>query len=198
MVGLAFEDHALPPEVVIVVHARQPFDLDGIARQAKAHPEKRTDRTIYGTHTGHLPEFFWWKAADRVLVATIQRAILGVCPLQPRAGIGHLRPALASVVRERIDENACDWFAATSDKWDQYLRPYTILPFTPLQGRTDLIKPADAFGPSRCRSPMTRNDRWTFKLPSNQPTPGPHCGSLSPTALRTSRSRCWGPRNGPG
>jgi len=54
-----------------------------------------------------------------------------------------LRPAFTAVIRDRLDENACAWFAATSDKWDQYLRPYTILPFTPLQGRTDLIKPAE-------------------------------------------------------
>jgi hypothetical protein len=143
VVGLAFEDHALPPEVVIVVHARQPFDLDGLARQARAHPEKRDGRIIYGTHTGQLPEFFWWKAADRVLVATIQARDFRGVPPQPRAGVDHLRRTLTTVIRDRVDENACAWFAATSDKWDQYLRPYTILPFTPLQGRTDLIKPAE-------------------------------------------------------
>ena len=143
VVGLAFEDHALPPEVVIVVHARQPFDLNVLARQAKAHPEKRDGRTIYGTHTGQLPEFFWWKAADRVLVATIQPRDFKGVPPAPRAGIDHFRPALTTVIRERVDDTSCAWFAATSDRWDQYLRPYTILPFTPLQGRTDLIKPAE-------------------------------------------------------
>jgi hypothetical protein len=143
VVGLAFADHALPPEVVIVVHARRPFDLEGIARQAKAHPEKRDGRTVYGTRTGQLPEFFWWKAADRVLVATIQARDFKDVPGQPRTGIDHLRPALAATVRDRIDDTSCAWFAATSDRWDQYLRPYTILPFTPLQGRTDLIKPAE-------------------------------------------------------
>jgi hypothetical protein len=143
VLGLAFESHALPPQLVLVVHARQPFDLDGIARQVKARPLKKDGRSLYVAHAGPLPEVYWWKAADRVLVATILARDFEGVPIQPRAGIDHFRPALASLLRERVADDACAWFVATSDKWDQYLRPYTILPFTPLQGRTDLIKPAE-------------------------------------------------------
>jgi hypothetical protein len=144
VVGLGFESHAMPPQITIVVHAARPFDLDGLARQEKARPLKRDGRTLYVGRAGPLPEIYWWKAADRVLVATILAKDMDAVPARPRAGMDHLRPALTGLFREAIAADASAWFAATSDQWDQYLRPYT-LPFipTPLQGRTDLIKPAE-------------------------------------------------------
>lgn len=143
VVGLGFETHAMPPQITIVVHASQPFDLDGLARREKARALKRDDRTLYVGKAGQLPEVYWWKAADRVLVATILAKDMDAVPTPPHAGMDHLRPALTDLIRDAVAEDACAWFAATSDRWDQYLRPYTILPFTPLQGRTDLLKPAE-------------------------------------------------------
>ena len=148
VMGIGFDSHTLPPQVTIVVHAARPFDLDGLARQEKARPLKREGRTLYAGRAGPLPEIYWWKAADRVLVATILMKDMDVVPEQPHAGIDHLRPAVTRQVTEAIAEDACAWFVASSDKWDQYLRPYTISgPFsfipTPLRGRSDLLKPAE-------------------------------------------------------
>jgi hypothetical protein len=42
-----------------------------------------------------------------------------------------------------VAEDACLWLVASSDKWGQYLVPYTILPGSPLTGRRDLLRPAD-------------------------------------------------------
>jgi hypothetical protein len=143
VLGLGFEGHAFPPQLVLVVHARQSFNLEAIARQLKAHSKKKDGRTLYVGKAGPLPEVNWWQAADRVLVATITARDFEGVPGQPRTGIDHLRPGLATLVRERVAEDACAWFVATSDKWDRYLQPYVLLPFTPLQGRKDLIKPAE-------------------------------------------------------
>lgn len=143
VVGLGFESHALPPQVVLVVHSRQPFDLESVARQTKAHARKKDGRTLYVGKAGALPEVNWWQASDRVLIATISARDFEGVPNQPRAGIDHLRPALTSLIRERVADDASAWFVATSDRWDQYLQPYVVLPFTPLQGRKDLIKPAE-------------------------------------------------------
>jgi hypothetical protein len=142
-VGLGFEGHALPPQLVIVVHARQPFNLEAIAQRTKAHAKKKDGRILYVGKAGALPEVNWWQASDRVLIATITARDFAGVPALPRSGIDHLRPGLASLVRERVADDACAWFVATSDKWDQYLQPYVLLPLTPLQGRKDLIKPAE-------------------------------------------------------
>jgi len=143
VVGLGFEGHALPPQLVIVVHARQPFNLEAIAQRTKAHAKKKDGRILYVGKAGALPEVNWWQAADRVLIATITARDFEVVRAQPRSGIDHLRPGLVSLVRERVADDACAWFVATSDKWDQYIQPYIVLPFTALQGRKDLIKPAE-------------------------------------------------------
>lgn len=143
VVGLGFEGHALPPQVVVVVHTRQPFDLPSIARQTKAHARKKDGRTLYVGKAGALPEVNWWQATDRVLIATISARDFDGVPTRPRAGIDHLRPGLSSLIRDRVADDACAWFVATSDKWQQYLQPYVVLPFTPLQGRKDLLKPAE-------------------------------------------------------
>jgi hypothetical protein len=144
VVGLSFEGHTLPPLLVVVVHARQPFDLAAIANRAKAHEQKQRDgRTLYAAKASPLPEIYWWQGADRVLVATILAKDFDAVPTSPRSGIDHLRPALAGLIRDQVADDSCAWFAASSDKWDQYLRPYTILPGTPLSGRTDLLMPAE-------------------------------------------------------
>ena len=143
VIGLGFESRALPPELVIVVHARQPFDLDGIARHAKARALKKDGRTLYVAKAGPIPEVYWWKAADRVLVATILAKDLEGVPLSPRSGIDHLRPTVATLIRDRVADDSCAWLVAASDRWDKHLGPYTWLPGTPLQGRTDLLKPAE-------------------------------------------------------
>jgi hypothetical protein len=144
VVGLSFEGHTLPPLMVVVVHARQPFDLAAIAHQTKAHEQKqRNGRTLYAAKASPLPEIYWWQAADRVLVATILAKDFESVPGLPRSGIDHLRPAMRDLIRDQVADDSCAWFAASSDKWNQYLWPYTLLPGTPLFGRTDLIKPAE-------------------------------------------------------
>ena len=49
VVGIGFESHAFPPQLTIVIHATQPFDLYGLARREKARPLKREGRTLYVT-----------------------------------------------------------------------------------------------------------------------------------------------------
>jgi hypothetical protein len=145
VVGLGFEGHAFPPQVAIVIHSKQPFNLEAVARQSKAHAKKKDGRTLFVGKSGALPEVNWLQAGDRVLVATILARDFDGVPIQPRTGTDHLRPGLASLIRERVADDACAWFVASSDKWDQYLQPYVYLPFgrNPLQGRKDLLKAAE-------------------------------------------------------
>jgi hypothetical protein len=143
VIGLTLEGHALPPQLVIVIHARQPFDLGSIAGKAKAHEQRKDGRTLYTVKAPPLPEVDWWQAADRVLVATISPADFKGVPGAPRTGIGHLRPELATVIRDQLADDACAWFAASSDKWNQYVSPYVLLQIPPFAGRNDLLKPAE-------------------------------------------------------
>jgi hypothetical protein len=142
VVGLSFEGHALPPQTVVVVHARQPFDLAAIAGKAKAHELKKDGRTLYAAKAGPIPEVYWWQAADRVLVATIAAGDFKDVPGLPRAGIDHLRPALSALIRDQVAGDACAWLAASSDNWDKYVKPYVLFQVPPFAGRNDLAEPA--------------------------------------------------------
>jgi hypothetical protein len=143
VIGLGFEKHAFPPEMVIVVHATRPFDLDEIARKSKAHTLKKDGRTLVVAKAGPLPEMYWWKAADRVLVATILAKDFEGVPGLPRTGIDHLPPALRTLIQERVADDSVAWLAAASDRWHRHLAAYTLFPGTQLQGRNDLLKPAE-------------------------------------------------------
>jgi hypothetical protein len=149
VVGLGFEKGSLPPQLFVVVQARQPFDLKAIARQAKAQELKKDGRTLYAAKAGNLPmTLHWWQAADRVLVATMLARDFETVPVAPRPGIDHLPPVVAGLIRDRVSDDACAWLVAGSDRWDQYLAAWTspigaLLPGNPFQGRTDLLKPAE-------------------------------------------------------
>src|SRR5262249_859460 len=65
-----------------------------------------------------------------------------------------LRPEMVELIRDRISNDASLWFAASSNRWAEYLRPYTfewrdrlhslnVVPWTPLEGRNDLLEPAE-------------------------------------------------------
>lgn len=143
VVGVGFQDGSFPPQIVVVVQTRGPYDLAAVAHRAKARQLNRRDgRTLYATGAAPLPEVYWWAPSDRVLVGTLFARDFERVPLQPREGTGHLPPELGALIRDQLPEDACAWVAATSDRWDEYLRPYTILPFTALRGRTDLLAPA--------------------------------------------------------
>jgi hypothetical protein len=143
VLGAGFEKSAFPPQLVVVVHTKQPYDIDAVAHEAKATGQKREGRTIY-TVKG-TPEIDWWSANDRILIATILPRDLEPVPLEPKAGIDHLRPEVAHLIREGISQDSCAWLVASSDDWAKHVKPYTWLPTSPLQGRDDLVAPAERF-----------------------------------------------------
>jgi hypothetical protein len=143
VVGFAFQNHAFPPEITVVVHTARPFDLEAIAHETKARGLNKNGRHLFVAKAGPVAEVFWCKVDDRVLVATILAKDFDDVPTSPKEGLDHLRRAVASVIRERLADDACVWLVASSDRWDKYLAAYTWLPGTQLQGRTDLIKPAE-------------------------------------------------------
>jgi hypothetical protein len=144
VIGLGFQQGSFPPQIVVVVQTRQPYDLSAVTRRAKARmlKNRKDGRTLYVTNAAPLPEVYWGGPSDRVLVGTLFARDFEGVPIQPRVGVAHLRPELTALLRDQLPEDACAWVAATSDRWDEHLRPYAILPFTPLRGRTDLIAPA--------------------------------------------------------
>jgi hypothetical protein len=142
VVGLGFEQSAFPPQVTVVVHTRQPFDMQAIARDAKANRLKRGARTLYVARINPVFEFYWWAPTDRILVATLNARDYDAIEFKPRTGIEHLRTGMARLIRDEVAAGSCLWLAANSDRWDDRIRPYVILPLTPLQGRTDLLAPA--------------------------------------------------------
>jgi hypothetical protein len=143
VVGLGFEKGSLPPQIVVVAHTREPYDLAAVARRAKARTQKRDGRTLHVASASPVPQVFWWGPSDRVLIGTILARDYDGVPEVPKAGIGHLRPDLTRLIADRVAEDACLWLVASSDKWGQYLVPYVALPGGPLSGRKDLLRPAD-------------------------------------------------------
>ena len=142
VVGLDFTQAAFPPRTVVVVHTRRPFDLDQVARQAKANELKRGRRTLKVARFNPIVDLNWWAPTDRVLIATLLPKDYDAIPIEPRTGVDHLQGDIARLIRAEVAPDACAWVAAASDRWHDYLRPYTLLPLTPLRGRNDLLAPA--------------------------------------------------------
>jgi hypothetical protein len=143
IIGMGFEKGSFPPQIVVVVHTRRPYDMSAVARETKARQLKRDGRTLHVVKASPVPEIYWWGPNDRVLVATLLARDFAEVPTEPRTGIGHLKPQVAELIRDRVAGDAAAWLVAFSDQWDEQIRPYTFLPFTPLKGRADLIAPAE-------------------------------------------------------
>lgn len=143
VIGLGFEKWAVPPQLVVVVHTRRPYDLAVLARQAKANDEKKHGRMLKVINPSKGLSVYWWGPNDRVLIGTLSAGEFEKIPEQPRAGTDHLHPELSRLIRDRVAENACAWLAASSDQWRKYLTPYTLLPGSVLTGRGDLLGPAE-------------------------------------------------------
>jgi hypothetical protein len=143
VVGFGFEKGSLPPQIVVVAHTREPYDLAAVARRAKARAQKRVHRTLHVASASPVPQVYWWGPSDRVLIGTILARDYDGVPEVPKAGISHLRSDLTRLIADRVAEDACLWLVASSDKWGQHLVPYVALPGGPLSGRRDLLRPAD-------------------------------------------------------
>ena len=143
VIGVGFEKGAFPPQIVFVTQAREPFDMDRIARRFKARSLRKGSRTLHVTGMGPGLEVHWWAPSDRVIVGTFFPREYDEIPERPRAGLDHLRTEVGILIRDAVTRDAAAWVAAASDKWDQHLQPYTtLLPIPPLQGRKDLLAPA--------------------------------------------------------
>jgi len=143
VVGMGFEKGSFPPQIVIVVHTRQPYDMSALARDSDARALKSQGRTIYAVKASPVPTVYWWGPNDRVLVATLLPRDFADVPVLPRAGVDHLKPEMVRLIRDQIATDASAWLVASSDRWADHLRPYVLLPFTPLQGRRDLLAPSE-------------------------------------------------------
>jgi len=143
VVGVSFKKGSLPPQLVVVVHTRQPYDFPALVRKAKATTLKKDGRTLHVVKSSSIPNVYWWSPNDRVLIGTIAARDFDEVPQEPKTGIDHLAPNVATLIRERVADDSCAWLAASSDKWNTHLAPYILLPISPLQGRKDLFAPAE-------------------------------------------------------
>jgi hypothetical protein len=143
VVGFGFEKGSLPPQIVVVAHTREPYDLGALTRQAKARTQKQERRMLHAVSAPSGPGVYWWGPNDRVLIGTLLARDYEGVPEVPKAGLDHLRPDLTRLITERVADDACLWLVASSDKWRQYLELYVAFPGTPLNGRKDLLRPAD-------------------------------------------------------
>jgi len=154
VVGMGFAKGSFPPQVVVVVHTRAAYDIAALANERDVRILKKEGRTLRAVKAGALPEVYWWSPNDRVLVATLLARDFENVPHQPVAGLGQLKPEIANLIRERVAEDAAVWLVASSDRWADHVRPYTFpwgenlgrvnfVPVTPLEGRGDLLDPAE-------------------------------------------------------
>ena len=60
VVGIGLE-RSLPPQLVIVVTTRKPYDLTALRRRTKANPLKKDGRTLYVAKAGHGLNIYWWR-----------------------------------------------------------------------------------------------------------------------------------------
>lgn len=143
VVGISFEKGAFPPQIFVVVHTREPYDIETVVRRRKGTSLKQDKRTLHAVKAEKSQEVLLWSPSDRVLVGALLKRDFEAIPMQPRTGTSHLKASVVRLMNERIAVDASFWMAASSDQWGKYMRPYTWLPGSPWTGRDDLIGPAD-------------------------------------------------------
>lgn len=147
VVGIGLQKASLPPQIVVVVITRQPFDLADILRRTKAATLKREGRTLHvakaTTGANIALNVHWWSPNSRVLVGSLQARDFDDIPGEPRIGVSHLRAEIGSLIRDRVPSDSSAWLVGWSDKWDQHISPYIFLGVPPFQGRRDLLAPAE-------------------------------------------------------
>lgn len=142
-IGIGLQKASLPPQLVVVVVTRQPYDFPDLLRRTKATSLKREGRTLHVARATGVVSVHWWSPNNRVLVGTIQPRDFDDVPLEPRTGVDHFRPEIATLIRDRVADDSCAWLAASSDNWVKHISPYIILGIGPFQGRHDLFAPAE-------------------------------------------------------
>jgi hypothetical protein len=142
-VGVGLQKASLPPQLVVVVVTRQPYDFPELLRKSKATTLKREGRALHVAKATGVVSIHWWGPNNRVLVGAIQARDFDDVPLEPKTGVDHFRPEIASLIRDRVAEDSCAWMAASSDNWTKHISPYIIFGIGPFQGRHDLFAPAD-------------------------------------------------------
>lgn len=143
VVGIGLQKASLPPQLVVVVVTRQPYDFPELLRKTKATTLKREGRTLHVAKATGVINVHWWSPNNRVLVATLQARDFDDVPAEPRVGVDHFRPEVGALIRDRVAEDACSWLVASSDKWTQHIGPYVLFGIGPFQGRNDLFAPAE-------------------------------------------------------
>jgi hypothetical protein len=142
-VGVGLQKASLPPQLVVVVVTRQPYDFPELQRKSKATTLKREGRTLHVAKATGVVSIHWWSPNNRVLVGTIQARDFDDVPLEPKTGVDHFRPEIATLIRDRLADDSCAWLVGSSDNWVKHISPYIVLGIGPFQGRHDLFAPAE-------------------------------------------------------
>ena len=164
VVGIGFEKGAFPPQLFVVVHTREPYDIDALVRQRKGTTLKKDGRTLHGVKSERVPEVLLWSPNNRVLVGTLLARDFESIPMRPRSGMDHLKPNVGRLIREQVAEDASFWFVASSDQWGKHIRPYTWFPGSPLNGRDDLLGPADRLRTVAISIPQSAEKRVEVRI----------------------------------
>ncbi len=143
VVGVGIQKASLPPQLVVVVVTRQPYDLGQLLRKTKATTLKREGRTLHVAKTTGVINVHWWSPNDRVLIGTLQPRDFDEVPNKPHAGVEHFPPEIAELIRDRVADDSCAWLVASSDKWAQAINPYVFWGIPPFKNREDLVSPAE-------------------------------------------------------
>lgn len=142
VVGIGLQKASLPPQVVVVVVTRQPFDFPDLIRKTKASTLKRNGRTLHVAKAVGAIQVYWWSPNNRVIVGALQPRDFDEIPAEPRTGIDDFRPEIVPLIRDRVSDDSCAWLVASSEKWAQHINPYVFLGIPPFKNREDLVSPA--------------------------------------------------------
>jgi len=120
VIGLKLNEGLLSSQPVLVVHTHKPFNIEQIAKRAKASPDAHGDRTYYRANASNLfgERVYWWAVNDRLLVVGMQGALLDSIPAGGRAGRDHLAPRLAERARDLLTADTVCWAVLDSEHWD--------------------------------------------------------------------------------
>jgi hypothetical protein len=120
VVGLTLKEGLLAQQPVLIIHTRQEFSIDKLARIENARSESRGARTYHRFPVSAKIRFdiHCWAPNDRFLVAALQPDCLDAVPDDGFPADKQLTPRIRDLASSLLTADTVCWAVLDSDKWD--------------------------------------------------------------------------------
>ena len=115
--GLKLKDGSLAAQPVLIVHAVQKVDFEGLVKKVKGRTSTKGDRTYCrAALSSQLPiEIVWWSPAEKILIAALNESVLNAIPAE---GGLELPTRIVNLAETSLAGDPFFWAVLDSEKWE--------------------------------------------------------------------------------